>query len=86
MTCDDAFRPKGGAPPPGPDLTACPSDLDLASFVDGQLDEGRHAAFVRHLDGCADCRDVVRTVCEALEADEAADASATRRRSRGPSE
>lgn len=50
----------------GPDLTACPSDIDLACFVDGLLDEHAHHALLRHLDACDDCRDVVATAVEAL--------------------
>lgn len=46
--------------------TACPSDIDLACFVDGRLDEEAHQAMLRHLDDCDDCRDVVATAVEAL--------------------
>lgn len=68
--------------------TGCPSDLDLACFVDGLLDESGHAAFLRHLDGCDDCRDVVATVVEALHDDgepaPAPSAAVTRARSGEP--
>lgn len=49
--------------------TACPSDIDLACFVDGRLDESAHQAMLRHLDECDDCRDVVATAVEALPTD-----------------
>lgn len=51
---------------PGRWVSGCPSDLDLACFVDDQLDAGAHGAIVEHLDTCDECRDIVATVIEAL--------------------
>lgn len=56
-------------PSVSPDLASCPSDIDLACFVDGQLDEHARQAVLRHLDVCDDCRDVVATAVEALPAE-----------------
>lgn len=55
--------------------TACPSDIDLACFVDGRLDEHAHQAMLRHLDLCDDCRDVVATAVEALPSEPEPDAA-----------
>ncbi len=47
---------------------ACPSDIELASFVDGDLTTDVRARIVTHLAGCDDCREVVAmAAAEALE-------------------
>jgi tetratricopeptide (TPR) repeat protein len=48
-----------------------PTDETLAAFVDDRLDAARRAEVIRHLTGCAECRDVAAAASE-LRADEGA--------------
>ncbi|MCA9615271.1 MAG: protein kinase, partial [Myxococcales bacterium] len=41
------------------DVGACPDDEALLAFVSGELDASEVARLDTHLDGCAECRDVV---------------------------
>ena len=43
----------------------CPTDLDLARFVEGTLGAGPRAVVMTHLADCDDCREVVATVVAA---------------------
>lgn len=63
MTPFDVHR--GGSPPDTP----CPSDLELARFVEGTLPADARTRMVSHLATCDDCREVVATVVAAQEAD-----------------
>jgi tetratricopeptide (TPR) repeat protein len=49
------------ATPTGP----CPTDIELASFIDGTLTTVARARIVTHVAGCDDCREVVATVAMA---------------------
>lgn len=64
MTSFDIHR--GGRPP----ATPCPSDLDLALFVEGTLSPDSRDRLVMHLAECDDCREVVATVVAAQEVDD----------------
>ena len=64
MTHFDVHR--GGLPPDTP----CPSDLDLARFVEGTLPPDARTLMVTHLAGCDDCREVVATVVAAQDVDD----------------
>ena len=44
----------------------CPSDIVLASFVDGDLTTEARADIVKHVAACDDCREVVATAAAAL--------------------
>ncbi len=59
MTHFDIHR--GGLTPDTP----CPSDLDLARFVEGSLPPDGRTRMVAHLAECDDCREVVATVVAA---------------------
>jgi hypothetical protein len=43
----------------------CPTDLELARFVEGTLAAGQRAVVMTHLADCDDCREVVATVVAA---------------------
>jgi hypothetical protein len=57
---------RGGLPP----ATPCPSDLELARFVEGTLPPDARTLTVSHLTECDDCREVVATVVAAQNADD----------------
>lgn len=57
---------RGGRPP----ATPCPSDLELARFVEGTLPPDSRDRIVLHLAECNDCREVVATVVAAQEVDD----------------
>lgn len=63
MTHFDVHR--GGLTP----ATPCPSDLDLARFVEGTLASEARTLMVAHLAECDDCREVVATVVAAQDVD-----------------
>lgn len=63
MTHFDVHR--GGLPD-----TPCPSDLELARFVEGTLPADARTRMVAHLAGCDDCREVVATVVAAQDVDQ----------------
>lgn len=69
MTQFDVHR--GGLPPDTP----CPSDLDLARFVEGTLPPDARELMVAHLAGCDDCREVVATVVAAQDVESPADSA-----------
>lgn len=46
-------------------VAACPSDLDLAQFVEGTLTPAARTRMLTHLDECDDCREVAATVLAA---------------------
>lgn len=48
-----------------PGQTACPSDLELARFVEGTLTASARDGMLAHLSECDDCREVVATVVAA---------------------
>lgn len=50
--------------------TPCPSDLELARFVEGTLPPDLRARMVAHLAECDDCREVVATVVAAQEGED----------------
>jgi anti-sigma factor RsiW len=52
---------RGGLTPDTP----CPTDLDLARFVEGSLQPDARTLMVAHLAECDDCREVVATVVAA---------------------
>ncbi|WP_291990410.1 zf-HC2 domain-containing protein, partial [Luteitalea sp.] len=64
MTSFDIHR--GGRPP----ATPCPSDLELALFVEGTLPPDSRDRMVTHLAECDDCREVVATVVAARAVDD----------------
>lgn len=64
MTPFDIHR--GGLSPETP----CPSDLDLARFVEGTLPPDTRIRMVTHLAECDDCREVVATVVAAQDVDD----------------
>lgn len=45
---------------------SCPTDLELARFVEGTLDQAARGQVLEHLDACDDCREVVATAAAAL--------------------
>lgn len=45
----------------------CPTEEDVASFVQGSLDGPSHARIGAHVDGCAFCRDCVTRTASGLE-------------------
>lgn len=46
-------------------VAACPSDFDLAQFVEGTLTPPARTRMLAHLDECDDCREVAATVLAA---------------------
>lgn len=62
-----AEHPSGPRPVPvRPHVPApCPTELDLARFVDGTLPEADRAAMIEHLADCDDCREAVVMAAEA---------------------
>lgn len=49
----------------GQAVAACPSDLDLAQFVEGTITPVARTRMLTHLDECDDCREVAATVLAA---------------------
>lgn len=45
---------------PGAVTDACPSNLDLAAYLDGRLPDAEQTSFEAHLAECADCLDALR--------------------------
>jgi anti-sigma factor ChrR (cupin superfamily) len=49
--------------------STCPSDLELAQFVEGSLPAPARTGVVAHLGVCDDCREIVATAAAAVPPD-----------------